>query len=149
MLRRSRLAVAAAVSAVVLLAMPTTALAKPVPVKTALIAKAKLLSATEARYSGTLITDPKDPPPKEAPKDVKKRVRKAVNECLDGRVVSVFHRGVLIARTLSDDDGSWSVRGPVPPAGETVDVVVSKRKSGLAACKGALKEDVPVLSKVV
>jgi hypothetical protein len=143
-----RLATFAAATVAAFMLMTAPALAKPIPVETELIAKAKLLSATEARYSGTLITDPKKPLHKDAPKEAKKRVRKAVNECLDGRVVSVFHEGFLIARTLTDEDGSWSVRGPVPPAGEPVDVVVSKRKTGRAACTPDSKR-IPVLSKVV
>jgi hypothetical protein len=132
-----------------MLIAPTSALAKPVPVETENLVKAKLVNANLARYSGQLITDPKKPPDKDAPKQIRKRAKKATSECLDGRVVTVFHRGVEIARTLTNEDGSWSVTGPVPPAGEKVDVIVSARRSGLAKCLPDIDEDIPVLSKVV
>ena len=76
-------------------------------------------------YSGKVTADP--------PKTI----------CIDGRRVEVFHRGVKIATTLTDSNGSWKVDGPRPPKGDEVTVVVKKvKRKGKTKCKSASVTDV-------
>ena len=146
-----RPALVAAVGALLLLASPGTALAKPVVVDTELV---RLLVVPQGpgqgRYQGKLHTETDKIPNKKGKADdnrVKRkrdRANRAEEECLDGRVVSVRHKGFLIARTLTDEDGLWDVVGPLPPKGDEVEVTVSGRTGGLAKCLGTFDNFVPV-----
>jgi hypothetical protein len=63
--------------------------------------------------------------------------------CIAGRKVKIFHRGILIAETRTDSNGSWAVDGPRPPEGDEVTAkVVKKKKGGRTICRGKSVTDV-------
>jgi hypothetical protein len=64
-----------------------------------------------------------------------RQVQRALEECLDGRVVQVFHFGFEIGTTLSRENGNWEIRGPAPPVGDPVTAVVAPRQTAVAACR--------------
>ncbi len=71
-------------------------------------------------YSGKVTADP--------PKTI----------CVAQRRVEVFHRGIKIATTLTETNGTWKVDGPRPPDGDDVTVIVKKvKRKGKTRCKSA------------
>jgi hypothetical protein len=64
------------------------------------------------QYSGKVTSDP------------------AKQKCIEDRRVEVFHRGVRIVRTLTDAQGRWKKKGPKPPKGDDVTVVVAEVRRG-------------------
>jgi hypothetical protein len=147
---KRRLFLVAAAGAMVLLALPGQALAKPVEVDTEhLKLRATPDLPGQARYQGKLgtetgkIVNKKGKSDDKAVKRKRNRANRAEEECLDGRVVSVYHRGILIARTLTDENGLWNVVGPLPPKGDEVEVRAAGRVGGLAKCLGTVDTLVP------
>ena len=70
------------------------------------------------------------------------KVSSAKPACEKNRKIQVFHNGVLIAETRTDEDGNWSVNGPVPPDGDSVTVKVKKKKrGGKVICRGTSKTE--------
>jgi hypothetical protein len=92
------------VVAVMSLALAGVALAAKADTDTTFKMKAK--SPTKVEYSGKVTSDPN-------------RAR-----CVKGRVVSIFHNDVEIARTETDENGEWKVKGPRPPEGDVVSAYV-------------------------
>jgi hypothetical protein len=78
--------------------------------------KAKPISRTKAEYSGKVTSDPNR------------------RRCVKGRVVSIFHNDIEIARTETDEDGKWKVKGPRPPRGDVVTAYVHE-VPGRRGCK--------------
>ena len=58
------------------------------------------------------------------------------DRCIKSRVVEVWHNGVKIAETTTNENGNWVVDGPVPPNGDQVKVIVkAKRRDGRTICR--------------
>jgi hypothetical protein len=71
-------------------------------------------------YSGKVTSDPSKP------------------LCISGRKVQVYHRGILIAETVTESNGNWEVAGPRPPEGDEVTVIVKKvKRKGKTRCRSA------------
>ena len=69
--------------------------------------------------------------------EYKGRVDSPSARCIKNRVIEIFHNGVKIGETRTDEDGRWSVDGPVPPDGDDVTVKVKpKKRRGKTICKG-------------
>ena len=100
------IAVAAAICAVGLLAA-LPAGAHKVGFATELQLKIDVLSDTQATYSGKI----------ESPKA----------RCEQGRLVNVFHAGVLIATATTDFAGNWSAVGSKPPKGDDVTAMAPRK----------------------
>lgn len=143
--------VTAAATALVALAVPGVAIAKPVVVDTELVSLFVVPDGNgQGTYQRRLHTETDKIPNKkgksddQAVKRKRNRANRAEEECLDGRVVSVRHKSFLIARTLTNEDGIWEVVGPLPPKGDEVEVTVAGRIGGLAKCLGTFDTFIPV-----
>jgi hypothetical protein len=95
----------------------SVALAAPAVSNTTLKMKDR---GTGVEYSGKVTADP--------PKTI----------CIAQRRIEVFHAGVRIATTLTEENGSWKVEGPRPPVGDEVTVIAKKvKRKGKTKCKTA------------
>lgn len=56
------------------------------------------------------------------------------DKCVKRRRVEIFHRGVKIAETTTDEDGNWKKTGRRPPEGDEVTAKVKKKRR--RGCKG-------------
>jgi hypothetical protein len=63
------------------------------------------------------------------------RLDSTKSKCFKNRKVEIFHNGIKIAATETDNTGKFKVTGPEPPDGDKV-LVKTKRKRG---CKNAHK----------
>ncbi len=63
------------------------------------------------------------------------KVRSSKSRCRRNRKVTVIHNSnppFVIGEALTDDQGRWSILGPLPPPGDTITVKVKKNSK----CKG-------------
>lgn len=68
----------------------------------------------------------------------KGRVSSDRDRCERGREVEIYHDGVLIGKTTTDEDGRWNTQGPVPPDGDkvTAKVLPKTNRAGEVVCEG-------------
>jgi hypothetical protein len=109
-MKRKRAAVGIGVTSAIcaigmLLALPASG--HKVRFESSLQLKIDTLNDTQATFSGKI----------ESPKA----------RCEIGRLVNVFHAGVLIATATTDQAGSWTVVGSKPPKGNEVTAVAPKK----------------------